>query len=62
MLLVSISEEGKVAFKSVFKSANFYLDLEAARVVNLLPDVTPAKIKGKPVKVYATCRIKFMLR
>ena len=61
-LLVSISKEGKVAFKSVFKSADFYLDLEAARVVNLLPEVAPATVNGQPINLYATCRIKFMLR
>lgn len=61
-VLLTIDEKGKTELLSIAKGTNKYLDLEAARVINELPDYYPAKVNGLPTKVFAIASITFKLR
>jgi TonB family protein len=56
-----VSKEGKVIQAEIVRSVSPELDEEALRVVNLLPEWTPAKLDGKPVNVQFTLPILFQL-
>ena len=43
-------------------SGDFYLDMEAVRVIESMPKWKPGKHKGKPVRVYFTMPIVFSLK
>lgn len=54
IILYTVLPSGKVEFKSILRSAGPWIDIEAKRCVELLPDFTPAVKNGKPVEaVYA---------
>jgi periplasmic protein TonB len=58
----AVDENGKVINATVLGHPLGYgLDEEALRVVNDMPNWTPGKIKGKPVKVYYTLPIAYAL-
>ena len=61
-LLLTIDENGKTELLSIVKGTDKFLDLEAARVINELPDYNPAKVNGIPTKVFAVASIIFRLR
>ena len=46
----------------VRSSGDFYLDMEAVRVIESMPKWKPGKHKGKPVCVYFTMPIVFSLK
>lgn len=58
-----VDEKGKVGNIILRNNLGFGLDEEARRVVSMIPDFkSPAKIKGKPVKVYYSLPIRFKMR
>lgn len=57
----TINKQGKISDATVVRSADKNLDKEALRIVNLLPKMTPAKQRGKPVSVAYTVPIAFKL-
>jgi len=55
-----VDEKGRVGNLTLLNSTGYGLDEEAIRVVAMIPNFkTPAKIKGKAVKVYYQLPIKF---
>ncbi|MEO6301890.1 MAG: energy transducer TonB [Bacteroidia bacterium] len=55
-----VDEKGKVGSLTLQNNVGYGLDEEALRVVGLIPNFkTPAKVNGKPVKVYYQLPIKF---
>ncbi len=56
-----ITSSGKIENITISKSVNHYLDLEAMRLIKLLPDWTPGKISGKPVNVRYTLPVNFRI-
>ena len=56
-----INEDGHISNCSVLKGIGGGLDEEAIRVVSNMPPWLPGKQNGKPVKVYFTLPINFML-
>lgn len=56
-----ITETGKVERPALSLSIDPLLDAEALRVVGLIPDWQPAKLKGKPVSVSYTIPVNFKL-
>lgn len=57
-----VDERGKVERVSLQNNLGYGLDDEAKRVVSIIPDFkTPAKVKGRAVKVYFQLPIRFRL-
>lgn len=56
-----VNQQGKVEQVRVIRGVDPSLDSEAARVISILPDWTPGKQRGKPVKVAFTVPINFQL-
>ena len=57
-----VDENGKVGNLNLLNSVGYGMDEEALRVVSLIPNFkTPAKVKGKPVKVYYQLPIKYKM-
>lgn len=56
-----IQEDGSVSNIHIAKSVHPVLDLEAIRLIKLLPKWKPGKQKGKPVRVSYTVPINFVL-
>jgi len=57
-----VNENGKVEKVSLQNNLGYGLDDEAKRVVSLIPDFkSPAKVKGRAVKVYFQLPIRFRL-
>ena len=57
-----VDENGKVGNLNLLNSAGYGMDEEALRVVSLIPNFkTPAKVKGKAVKVYYQLPIKYKM-
>lgn len=56
-----VNSMGKVENVEVMRSLDPYCDLEAIRVVSMLPDFSPGVQKGKKVSVYYTLPIAFRL-
>jgi TonB family protein len=57
-----VKADGSVDDVSVVKGVNASLDAEAIRVVELLPNFTPGKLKGKEVAVWFMVPITFALK
>jgi len=57
-----IDKTGKVINATVARSVDKHLDEEAVRIVNLIPQMTPAKQRGKSVPVTFTVPINFKLQ
>ena len=58
-----INSNGTVTSPQVVRSSgDFYLDMEAVRVIESMPKWKPGKHKGKPVCVYFTMPIVFSLK
>jgi len=58
-----VDENGKVGNLNLLNTAGYGMDEEALRVIALIPNFkTPAKVKGKPVKVYYQLPIKYRMR
>jgi TonB family protein len=57
-----VKADGSVDDVSVVKGVNASLDAEAIRVIELLPDFTPGKLKGKAVAVWFMVPITFALK
>jgi len=58
----SVDIDGSVGGVLIFKGINPELDVEAARVVKLLPGWKPAKLAGTPVKVWYSMPVTFILK
>jgi TonB family protein len=58
----SIDTDGSVSGVSIWKGIDPELDAEAIRVVKLMPAWTPAKLDGKPVKVWYSAPVTFTLK
>lgn len=57
-----VDENGKVGNLKLLNTIGYGMDEEALRVVSLIPNFkTPAKIKGKPVKVYYQLPVKYSI-
>jgi TonB family protein len=56
-----VSESGKVENAEVVRGADPYLNQEALRVINSMPEWKPGKQRGVPVKVQYTVPINFQL-
>jgi len=56
-----IDKDGSVTDAEVVRSVDPQLDAEALRVVGMMPKWTPAKQKGKPVRVRFTLPIQYRL-
>ncbi len=54
-----LSKEGKVSYLKVTQSVDTYLDAEALRVMNLMPDWYPAVVAGVPVESFHVQPIVF---
>jgi TonB family protein len=46
-----IDEKGKVTYPRIIRSVSPGLDKESLRVIKILPDFSPAMLRGKPVRV-----------
>ena len=57
-----VGKDGKVTDAKIVKNANYYLDIEALRVVNAMPNWIPGKLEGKSVWVKHTLPVNFRLR
>ena len=58
-----INSNGTVTNPQVVRSSgDFYLDMEAVRVIESMPKWKPGKHKGKPVRVFFTLPIVFKLQ
>ena len=57
-----VGKDGKVTDAKIVKNANYYLDIEALRVVNAMPAWIPGKLEGKSVRVKHTLPVNFRLR
>ena len=58
-----INSDGTVTSPQVVRSSgDFYLDMEAVRVIESMPKWKPGKHKGKPVCVYFTMPIVFSIK
>ena len=58
-----INSNGTVTSPQVVRSSgDFYLDMEAVRVIESMPKWKPGKHKGKPVRVFFTLPIVFKLQ
>lgn len=57
-----IDEKGKVTNPVIARSVDKYLDEEALKIVKTIPQMTPAKQRGKPVPVNFTIPINFKLQ
>ncbi|HCS22043.1 MAG TPA: hypothetical protein DIW47_16055 [Bacteroidetes bacterium] len=56
-----IDEEGRVTDPKIVKGLGWGCDEEVLRIVKLMPNWTPGKQKGKPVKVRFVLPIRFQL-
>lgn len=61
MVRFLINEEGAVSDPTIIRGVSPGLDKEAVRIVKMLPNFTPGKQQGKPVKVYFHMPIRFKL-
>jgi protein TonB len=58
-----VDENGKVCNLNLLNHAGYGMDEEALRVVGMIPNFkTPAKVKGKAVKVYYQLPIKYKMK
>ncbi|MDD2797951.1 MAG: TonB family protein [Bacteroidales bacterium] len=57
-----IDENGKITDLEIIRNANYYLDVEALRVINAMPVWTPGTLEGKNVKVKITLPIYFRIQ
>jgi TonB family protein len=57
-----VEVDGSISHKSVRKSLNPDLEKEAMRVVDQMPNWSPAKCEGKSVPYLVTIPVKFYLR
>jgi protein TonB len=57
-----VTSKGTVSQVTVFQGVDPELDAEAVRVVNTLPAFTPGRQGGKPVPVWYTVPITFVLK
>jgi periplasmic protein TonB len=57
-----VSKTGKVTNVKIIRGIDFFLDVEAMRVVHLLPDFIPGREKGKDVAVAFSIPINFTLK
>jgi TonB family protein len=57
----TVTKTGKVTDVKIKKGANSELDAEALRVVKMMPDWKPGKMKGNPVNVFMTLPVSFKL-
>lgn len=56
-----VTETGEISDVTVLKGFNKACDEEAARVVKMMPNWTPGKLKGENVAVYYTLPIVFKI-
>ncbi len=56
-----ISEDGSLSGLKVIKSVDVEMDLEALRLIRMMPKWNPAIQNGHPVKVYFTLPVRFSL-
>lgn len=61
-LAATIDETGAWQTVSILRGAHPYLDYEAWRICETMPQWTPGKQDGKPVKVHYNLPIRFTLR
>ena len=57
-----MTKEGYIADAKVVRSIDPFLDAEALRVVNAMPQWNPGRQKGKAVNVKYTIPVKFRLQ
>jgi protein TonB len=57
-----VNKDGSISEATVVRSVDTYLDAEALRVVNAMPNWTPGKQKGEPVRVRFTLPLMFRLQ
>lgn len=57
-----VNDEGKVSSAKIVYSIDTYLDAEALRIINAMPDWTPGKQGGKNVSVRYVLPIQFKLQ
>lgn len=58
----TIDEEGKVGHIRITEGVNKVLDIECYRLLNTLPKIEPAKLNGKPIRIYIEVPINFVLQ
>ena len=56
-----VEKDGSITQPKVVRSPDKLLSAEALRVVRKMPGMTPAKIKGKPVRSWFTIPVRFAL-
>lgn len=61
-LTFEVDKDGKIKDVKVLRGIGGGCDEEAIRVVKAMPQWTPGKQRGKPVRVQFTLPVKFMLR
>ena len=57
-----VNKDGSISDTKVLKAVDPQLDAEALRVVNAMPNWTPGKNKGEPVRTYFTIPVVFKLK
>ena len=57
-----VEKDGSITDAKILKSVDPQLDAEALRVVNAMPDWTPGKQKGEPVRTRFTLPVTFRLQ
>ena len=61
MLRFVVTGTGEIGEVQILKGLDPYCDREAKRVVASLPKFIPGKQQGRPVSVWYTCPIRFVI-
>ena len=57
-----VNKDGSITDTKIVRSADPQLDAEALRIVNAMPNWTPGKQRGEPVRTYFTIPVNFRLQ
>ena len=57
-----VEKDGSITDAKIVRSADPQLDAEALRIVNAMPNWTPGKQRGEPVRTYFTIPVTFRLQ
>lgn len=57
-----VEKDGKISDIRILNNLNYYLSMEAFRVIQAMPDWTPGTLEGEKVRVKFTLPINFMIQ
>lgn len=58
---ILVEKDGSITHIEIFKKLGFGCDEEAVRIIKQMPNWTPGKVNGKPVRTFVTIPITFSL-